>query len=649
MGAVTALGAGVDVLWEGLLAGRTGLAPVRRFATDGYLSSLAGCIPALDAEHPCSRLDALIEMLFDGTPPVPADTMLFTASTKAGIDQLERAVRKQPTSLDRILGGEVADLVARRLGLEGPRRNISAACASATIALTLAASCIGRGEADSVLVCGLDLVSEFVFSGFSSLHALSPGACRPFDVERDGLLLGEGAAYLLMMSEQRRQREERPSLGRVVGWGMASDAHHITAPSRTGEGLILAIRRALSGAGVTPSDIAAISAHGTGSVYNDAMELTAFGAVFDPVPAFHSVKGALGHTMGACGAVEAIVGLCSLKHQCLPPTVGLRSPEPGGGARVRAEAQPVSGDSLLTTNSGFGGINACVILKRDAEHETNLVKCEDAARGPCPVTGVGDQRSFVTTEGALPVPPLTLHASHFTLHKSPLALDVRGIGWVTPAGLGSGGPGETFSLGPGRLPALRSKLFLDTAHPRFGRFDTYAKAGFAAIALALRSAGLGCWTHKRPIGLVAGTRQGCLEADLAYFETAALHGGTLASPNLFAYTLPSCMLGEASIQFGLTGPSFVIDDADDHLAGVRAAADLLRRGFCETVVAGWCDVNAGAPGMKMQGACGAVFFVLSKGSDVAAWQWDGRQLSYGAQRVGDIAELARSALKEREA
>ncbi len=228
-----------------------------------------------------------------------------------------------------------------------------------------------------------------------------------------------------------------------------------------------------------------------------------------------------------------------------------------------------------------------------------------------------------------------------------MRLDIHGMGWVTPAGLGSGRPGETFSLGPGRLPTLRSKLFLETAHPRFGRFDTYAKAGFAAVTLALRSAGLDRWSQKRAIGLVAGTRQGCLEADLAYFETAASDGGAMASPNLFAYTLPSCMLGEASIQFGLTGPSFVIDDSNDHLAGVRTAADLIRWELCETAVAGWCDVAAGAPGQGAQGPCGAVFFVLSKGPDMAAWKWDGEQLWYGTERIGDISELADSVLQER--
>jgi 3-oxoacyl-[acyl-carrier-protein] synthase II len=235
---------------------------------------------------------------------------------------------------------------------------------------------------------------------------------------------------------------------------------------------------------------------------------------------------------------------------------------------------------------------------------------------------------------------------------------VKGIGWVTPHGLGRGRPGETLQLGPGRLPVLKSRQFLDMPHPRFGRFDSYAKAGFGAIALALRSARLDRWTHKRPIGLVVGTRLGCLEADRAYFQTAALgspthnsalggpfQGGTLASPNLFAYTLPSTMLGEASIQFGLTGASFVVDDSDGHLAGICAALDLMRWGLCETAVGGWCDVNARVVNEREEGPCGAVFFVLVKGSEAAPWQWDGRELRQGTPRITDLAGLARRVLE----
>ncbi len=225
-----------------------------------------------------------------------------------------------------------------------------------------------------------------------------------------------------------------------------------------------------------------------------------------------------------------------------------------------------------------------------------------------------------------------------------MKVNINGIGWVTPSGIGSGRPGETLTLGPGRLPALRSRLFLDVVHPRFGRFDSYAKAGFGAIALALRSAGLDRWTHKRAIGLIAGTRRGCLEADLAYFETVASCGASLASPNLFAYTLPGTMLGEASIQFGLTGPSLVVDDSDGHLAGIYAALDVMRWGFCETVVAGWCDVSSKILNTSPEEPCGAVFFVLTKGPEAASWQWHDRKLVWGTQQAVDLAGLARSVL-----
>ncbi len=229
-----------------------------------------------------------------------------------------------------------------------------------------------------------------------------------------------------------------------------------------------------------------------------------------------------------------------------------------------------------------------------------------------------------------------------------MKLNIRGIGWVTPLGIGSGQPGERFGLEPGRLPALKSRLFLETVHPRFGRFDVYAKAGFGAIALAVRSAGLAPWSSKRPIGLVVGTRRGCLEADWAYFKTAASEGGASASPNLFAYTLPGTMLGEASIQFGLTGPSFVIDDDDGHLTGIHAGLDLLRWGLCDTVAAGWCDMDSKILDASPEEPCGAVFFLLTKGSDAASWQWDGRELMHGTQRVTDLASLARAVLGDLE-
>jgi 3-oxoacyl-[acyl-carrier-protein] synthase II len=196
--------------------------------------------------------------------------------------------------------------------------------------------------------------------------ALDPEGSRPFDRDRAGLTLGEGAAALLLTIRERAVRENRPVLARVLGWGTANDAHHITAPSRDGCGLILAVRQALETAGLAADTVDGISAHGTGTVYNDLMELTAFRALFgEDCPPLHSVKGALGHTLGAAGGIEVALGIRSLETGLLPPTVRLGEPEPGAEGLVSPAARPFGGQVLLSTNSGFGGINSALLLGRE--------------------------------------------------------------------------------------------------------------------------------------------------------------------------------------------------------------------------------------------------------------------------------------------
>ncbi len=362
---VSAFGDGLPPLWEGLLVGRTAVAPLQRFATGRYQSHVAACVPGLAAESGESLLLPLLERLLVQLALVPGDCRVLTASTKGGIDLLERRGRGELCSMEAVLPGTLPALVARRLGLADAGLNINAACASSTLALARGAAWIAAGAAEAVLVVGIDLVSEFVFSGFSSLQALSKEASRPFDARRDGLSLGEGGAALLLMSEARARREGRTALGTIAGWGSANDANHITAPARDGCGLVLAIEEALVKASLTAAAVAAISAHGTGTVYNDAMELTAFARVFGerPLPV-QSLKGAVGHTLGAAGAIETIFGLECLARRVMPPTVGLVEPEEAGRGRVAAEAQSIAGDYLLSTNSGFGGVNATLLLGR---------------------------------------------------------------------------------------------------------------------------------------------------------------------------------------------------------------------------------------------------------------------------------------------
>lgn len=363
---VTGLGPDLESLWRGALAGKSAIRPLTRFATDRYLSANAAWIEGLEYSNGQSGIFTLLERLMDGFGPVPSDARLITASTKGCVDVMEALNNSGGGNASDIPMAKLLSRVSERFGLTSPGININAACASSTIAVARAAALIAAGRSDAVLVVCLDLVSEFVFSGFSALQALSPTVCRPFDRNRDGLTLGEGGAALLLMSRERARREGRPELGLVAGWGAANDATHITAPARDGSGLIQAVRQALARASLAPEQISAISAHGTATPYNDQMELTAFRALFGerPVP-LHSIKGAIGHTLGAAGGIEIALGLRCLQEKTLPPTVGMLEAEEAGKGFLSLSAQPINGSCLLSTNSGFGGVNAAIIISRE--------------------------------------------------------------------------------------------------------------------------------------------------------------------------------------------------------------------------------------------------------------------------------------------
>jgi 3-oxoacyl-[acyl-carrier-protein] synthase II len=366
--ALTAAGDGGAALWQRLLAGTSAIAPVRHFPTAGLAASQAACIEGLEADAESTRFGQLTDALIERIKPwrIPPSARLISATTKGDIEVLERQCR-HPDDDYRESGGQAwADRLATRLGLATPALNVTAACASSTIAVAMAAQDIVAGRQQAVLVCCADVVSHFVFTGFCALKAVSPTPARPFDRDRDGLSLGEGAAALLLMSESQCRAEGRTVLAWVEGWGIANDAHHVTAPSRDGCGLIAACRTALAQAGVLPDAVGAINAHGTGTVYNDLMELKAFQAVFadQPVPLF-SVKGVVGHTLGAAGGIECCVSLQALSAGQVPPTVGCRQPEATGAAWVCRETRPLALPRILNTNSGFGGINAAVLLSRD--------------------------------------------------------------------------------------------------------------------------------------------------------------------------------------------------------------------------------------------------------------------------------------------
>ncbi len=357
---VTAYGTGLDVCWSGLLSGRSAVQPVTRFSTEPFQCHSAATLDGLTAGGDSSIVWQMIEkLLVDNDSRIPADAFVLLASTTGEIDLLEQASGEE-SKLTALL-----QKVCARLGGERDSTVISSACASATVALAQGAGMIERGECSCVVVVACDVVSEFVYSGFASLMALDPDGARPFDANRQGLSVGEAAGFAVLMSRERAGRENRTSLGELAGWGMSNDANHMTGPSRDGGALARSIETALARANVSPENVSMICAHGTGTQYNDSMELKAFKTVFsEPKPLF-SVKGGTGHTMGAAGLVETLLTLKAQREGMALPTVSLQQPAEDAEGWASPEPIPLKEcEWALSTNSGFGGVNTALLLRK---------------------------------------------------------------------------------------------------------------------------------------------------------------------------------------------------------------------------------------------------------------------------------------------
>ena len=363
---VTAYGRGVDACWQGLLSNRSSIRPCNRFRAEGtFQSQNAALIPGLEAKREESLVWQMLKpLLNDALAQIPKDAALFLATTTGEIDYLENAVLESSDDADRSRPEFLLERIKTLTGVVGTGMVVSAACSSASAAIAQGAAAIHSGKEGCVLIVACDCVSEFVFSGFSSLMALDPDTAKPFDKNRAGLSVGEGAGFILLMSQDRAKKEGRTILGEIAGWAVEGDANHMTGPIRDGSGLSRAIQGAFAKAGVSPDDVGCISSHGTGTIYNDSMEMKAYQSVFrdHPVP-LYSIKGAVGHTMGAAGLIETVTALQVLREHIIPPTVGTRDIDPEAKGWVVLEETVLGKDVVLVNNSGFGGVNVALVLK----------------------------------------------------------------------------------------------------------------------------------------------------------------------------------------------------------------------------------------------------------------------------------------------
>ena len=360
----TAYGWGLDALWDGLLSGKTAIRSTQRFAERGFVSDQVAEIGDLKPQAGESRVWAgLKRILSPLVGKIDPETPVILATTVGEIEFVERGVLEEKSGLaDESRPLILIERVKKFLQLRGVGIALSSACASSAAALTQAAAMVRHGEAENVLVVTGDAVSEFVYSGFSSLLSLCATPARPFDRERSGLTLGEAVGWAMVSGKATNDSIS------ILGWGNTTDAIHMTAPDRNAGGLSRAISKSLGMANKSAAEIAFIAAHGTGTVYSDAMEMVAFRAAMKTAKPVFSVKGGVGHTLSAAGLAQILVAGRALVRGKVPPSVGLcQADEAAAGW---ATNRPVDLDRpriALSTNSGFGGVNTAIVLGGPAQ------------------------------------------------------------------------------------------------------------------------------------------------------------------------------------------------------------------------------------------------------------------------------------------
>lgn len=262
---------------------------------------------------------------------------------------------------DEYLASNPALAIRAHFGLRGVPLTISNACVSGTDAIGLALSLILSGQCERVLCGGLDALSLVPHTGFARLMIYDPAPCAPFDRKRAGLNLGEAAAFMVLdRSDVARARGQR-ILGKVLGYGSASDAHHFTSPHPEGKGLETAVNEALGQAGIAPEDLAFVNVHGTGTRENDRSEGRTIHRLLPDTPLW-CTKGLTGHTLGAAGTIEAIFSLWALEKGSLPPSAGFDEEDPEIGVSPVHEETPINKKVALSTSLGFGGCNAALVV-----------------------------------------------------------------------------------------------------------------------------------------------------------------------------------------------------------------------------------------------------------------------------------------------
>jgi len=401
MGAITPIGNTAKDFWEALIVGKSGIKTITSFDTTGSTVSIAGELKEFNPENSMTPQQLRKLDRFSVLSLISAEEAIESAGLNledlnaenigvmlgtgvGGIGTLEEQHqiylnkgfrRVSPQFVPKMIANIAAGQIAIKFGLQGPNQTIVSACASGTDAIGLAMRLIRYGDADVMIAGGAEAsITPLTIAGFANMKALSTRndspeeASRPFDLDRDGFVMGEGAGFLVLESLEHAQQRGATILAELAGYGATDDAYHITQPAEGGAGAVKAMKKALTDADLQPENIQYINAHGTSTPFNDKNESLAINTVFGKHTEsllVSSSKSMTGHLLGASGAIEAVASVKSIQNNMAPPTINYTTPDPNCVLNY-VPNQPINAniDAILSNSFGFGGHNGVLCIKK---------------------------------------------------------------------------------------------------------------------------------------------------------------------------------------------------------------------------------------------------------------------------------------------
>ena len=535
MGLITPLGKTVAETQCAILQGQRGFKRISIFSTpgdDAFLVGEIGGLPegnGLPRTHILARIAAEEAMTGSEQPP----GAIIVGTTTGGMAETEKNLRKHkpsPASYRYHGAGSVAAYLASILGCAGPVITVSTACSSSATAIKVALEMLRQKRIESVLAVGADSLCRLTYYGFKSLQLIDPAGARPFDLNRKGMTVAEGAGAIFL---QGADHVPENAIAEILGAGLSCDAFHPASPHPEGRGALEAMKTALRDAGVSPLDVDYINLHGTGTIDNDFSESAAVNRLFgNTIPCHSSVKGAMGHSLAAAGAIEAIISVMAMKNSMVPPNTGCKVPDPTLNMNPVREPLKKNIRTVLSNSFGFGGNNAAVVMGTPG----NPVKDNDPT-SDLPLTIAG--RSLVSGAGFMAE----------TVKAVSQGKDCKGI--LSEKELTRNLPAKTVRRMK-RLPRMVLSLGMD----------------------ALENSGL----KEGPVSLFFGTGWGSLSETFNFMTQLIDSDDRFASPTDFIGSVHNASAGQAAIQFQATGPNITTTGGNYSFEQALLTASLLSRG-----------------------------------------------------------------------